>query len=234
MPKLYLVPNTINEANANCLPDYIARAIKDVRVFFVEGPKSGRRLLKSLDAQFPLGDCRFFDLNEHSNPKQVQEYAKILKEGDCAIISEAGCPCVADPGADLVFLAHQNKIEIIPLVGPSSILLALMASGLNGQNFAFNGYLPKDRKERIQKIRMLENRSLKEKQTQIFMEAPYRNQNILEDILAVAQDKTCLCIACDVTGPHQIIKTMSIKEWKKVPLDFDKKPALFLIDAGSI
>src|ERR1035437_170062 len=185
MPKLYLVPNTINEEGGNLLPDYIARAIMDVRVFFVEEPKSARRLLKALNAQFPLSDCRFFDLNVHSDPKQIQEYAKVLKEGDCAIISEAGCPCVADPGADLVFIAHQNKIEIIPLVGPSSILLALMASGLNGQNFAFNGYLPKDRQQRVQKIKMLEDRSKKEKQTQIFMEAPYRNQNILEDILSV-------------------------------------------------
>jgi 16S rRNA (cytidine1402-2'-O)-methyltransferase len=229
MPKLYLIPNTINEASGNLLPDYIARAIKDVRVFFVEEPKSSRRLLKNLDAQFPLADCRFFDLNEHSDPKQIREYAKTLQEGDCAIISEAGCPCVADPGAELVFLAHQNQIEVIPLVGPSSILLALMASGLNGQNFAFNGYLPKSRPERIQKIKMLEDRSLKEKQTQIFMEAPYRNQNILEDILASCHDNTSLCIACDITGPEQIIKTMSIKEWKKDPVNIDKKPALFLL-----
>ena len=200
-----------------------------MRVFFVEEPKSGRRLLKNLNPQFPLGDCRFFDLNEHSNPKQIHEYAKILKKENCAIISEAGCPCVADPGADLVFLAHQNQIEIIPLVGPSSILLALMASGLNGQNFAFNGYLPKDRHERAQRIKMLEDRSRKEKQTQIFMEAPYRNQSILEDVLAVAQEGTHLCIACDITSPHQIIKTMNIKEWKKNPLNFDKKPTLFLL-----
>jgi len=229
MPKLYLVPNTISEASGNLLPDYIAHEIKDVRVFFVEEPKSSRRLLKSLDPQFPLGDCRFFGLNEHTNPKEVHGYANILKQGNCAIISESGCPCVADPGANLVFLAHQNQIEIIPLVGPSSILLALMASGLNGQNFAFNGYLPKGRQERAQKIRALEERSHKEKQTQIFMEAPYRNQGILEDILAVAQDKTHLCIACDITGPHQIIKTMSIKEWKKDPFHFGKKPALFLL-----
>ena len=203
-----------------------------MRIFFVEEPKSARHLLKSLDAQFPLADCRFFDLNEHSNSQQIHDYSKILKEGTSAIISEAGCPCVADPGAELVFLAHQNQIEIIPLVGPSSILLALMASGLNGQNFAFNGYLPKDRKERTQKIKMLEDRSLKEKQTQIFMEAPYRNQNILEDILAVAHDKTDLCIACDITGPHQFIKTMSIKNWKKDPVNIDKRPALFLLGSS--
>ena len=229
MPKLYLVPNSINEEGGNLLPAYIAQEIKDIRIFFVEEPKSARRLLKSLNAQFPLADCRFFDLNEHSNPKQIQEYHKILKESDSAIISEAGCPCVADPGADLVLLAHQNNIEIIPLVGPSSIILALMASGLSGQNFAFNGYLPKDRQARAEKIRSLEERSFKEKQTQIFMEAPYRNQNILEDILAIAQEATRLCIACDITGAGQFIKTMSIKEWKKAPVNIDKKPALFLL-----
>ena len=230
MSKLYLIPNTINEERGNLIPDYITHEIMHVRIFFVEGPKSSRRLLKSLNPQFPLADCRFFDLNEHTHPNELQKYAQILKEEDSAIISEAGCPCVADPGADLVFLAHQNKIEIIPLVGPSSILMALMASGLNGQNFAFNGYLPKDRQERAKKIKELEGRSLKEKQTQIFMEAPYRNQNILEDILASCHEKTNLCIACDITGPHQIIKTMSIKEWKRFPVEIDKKPSLFLLN----
>jgi len=229
MPKLFLVPNTINEEGTHLLPAYIAKEINHVRVFFVEEPKSARKLLKSLDPQFPLSNCRYLDLNEHNDPKQIQEYLKILKTEDGAIISEAGCPCVADPGADLVFLAHQNQIEIIPLVGPSSILLALMASGLNGQNFAFNGYLPKERPERIKKIKSLEERSHKENQTQIFMETPYRNQNILEDILATTQDKTNLCIACDITGPQQSIKTMSNKEWKKNPIALDKKPTLFLL-----
>lgn len=229
LPKLYLIPNTINATSVNLLPDYISQEIKDVRVFFVEEPKSSRKLLKNLNAQFPLNDCRFFDLNEHTKPQAIHEYVKILKEGDSAIVSEAGCPCVADPGADLVLLAHKNQIEIIPLVGPSSILLALMSSGLNGQNFAFNGYIPRDHKEKIQKIRTLEERSQKEKQTQIFMETPYRNQSIFEDILAACQDQTHLCIAIDITGPHQIIKTMTIKEWKKNPLNFDKNPALFLL-----
>jgi len=229
MPKLYLIPNSINEEDGNLLPGYISDKIKEVRAFFVEEPKSARRLLKNLIPQIPLSDHRFFDLNEHSDPAQVQSYVKLLKEEDCGIISEAGCPCVADPGADLVFLAHQHKIEIIPLVGPSSILLALMASGLNGQNFAFNGYLPKDKQERIQKIKALQDRSFKEQQTQIFMEAPYRNQNILEDILTTCLDKTSLCIAVDITGVHQSIKTMSIREWKKAPVLIEKKPALFLI-----
>ena len=229
MSRLYLIPNRINDGAGNFLPDYIAQEIKLLRVFFVEEPKSARRLLKSLNSDFPLSECRFLDLNEHSQAKDLFEYIKILKEGDTAIISEAGCPCVADPGADLVLLAHQNNIEIIPLVGPSSILLALMASGLSGQSFAFNGYLPKDRIQRAQKIRSLEERSFKDKQTQIFMDAPYRNQNVLEDILSTCQDQTQLCIACDITAPDQFIKTMSIKDWKKNLPNLDKKPALFLI-----
>jgi len=235
MSKLYLIPNTINnEEERNLLPDYIAREIQDVRTFFVEEPKSARRLLKRLNAQFPLGESRFYDLNEHTPLKQVEAYIKILQEGDGAIISEAGCPCVADPGADLVLLAHCHHVDIMPLVGPCAIVMALMGSGLNGQNFAFNGYLPRDRHERTRKIKQLEERSLKEKQTQIFMEAPYRNQNILKDILGACQDKTYLCVACDITCSNQIIKTMRIKEWKKNSLNFDKKPALFLVDAASI
>ena len=234
MPKLYLIPNTINEESQNLLPDYIAREIADVRIFFVEEPKSARRLLKRLNPSLSLADCRFYDLNEHTLSKQVGDYIKTLQEGDGAVISEAGCPCVADPGADLVLLAHQHHIDIVPLVGPCSIVMALMGSGLGGQNFAFNGYLPRDRQERKQKIKMLEERSLKEKQTQIFMEAPYRNQNMLEDVLTVCHEQTHLCVACDIASAQQIIKTMRIKEWKKSPLNFDKKPALFLIDAGAI
>jgi 16S rRNA (cytidine1402-2'-O)-methyltransferase len=234
MPRLFLIPNILSKAEGNCLPAYIYDQIKGVRIFFVEEPKSARRLLKSLGAAFPLNDCRFFDLNEHSDPKEIYGYGKILKEGDCAIISQAGCPCVADPGTDLVFLAHQDRIDIIPLVGPSSILLALMASGLTGQNFAFNGYLPKDRQSRIQKIEALEDRSFKEKQTQSFMETPYRNQNIFEDILAACKDMTNLCIAVDITGSHQSIRTMSIREWKNEPVNLHKKPAMFLIGPPSV
>ncbi len=233
MPKLYLVPNSITEQGPNFLPNDIGHRIKEVRVFFMEEPKSGRQLLKSLDPPFPLNEARFLDLNEHTTPREIQDYVNLLKENDCAIISEAGCPCVADPGAELVLLAHHHQIEIIPLIGPSSIILSLMASGLNGQNFAFNGYLPKEKQERVKKIKSLEERSLKEKQTQIFMEAPYRNQNILEDILTSCRANTLLCIACNVTAPDQMIKTMSIKEWKNTPLNISKKPALFLLSAAS-
>ncbi|MDE1921219.1 MAG: SAM-dependent methyltransferase [Candidatus Omnitrophica bacterium] len=229
MSKLFLVPNTISEERYDLLPEYIAPEIRGVRVFFVEEPKSGRKLLKNLDPAFPLRDCRFLGLNEHTSSHDIHSFIDILKKQDGAVISESGCPCVADPGSELVALAHQNRIEVIPLIGPSSIILALMASGLNGQNFAFNGYLPKDRTQRIQKIKQLQERSSKEKQAQIFMEAPFHNQSLLEDILASCRDNTRLCIACDIAGPHQSIKTMSIEAWKKSTVELDKKPVLFLL-----
>ncbi len=163
MTKLFIIPNRISEDMD--VPLWVGPKIERVRTFFVEGPKAARRLLKQLNPDFPLQECRFLDLNEHTPPVEIQKYAQILKEGDSGIISESGCPCVADPGADLVWLAHQNNVEVVPLVGPSSILLALMASGLNGQNFAFNGYLPKERQERLAKIRMLEKRAVQEEHT---------------------------------------------------------------------
>jgi 16S rRNA (cytidine1402-2'-O)-methyltransferase len=229
MSKLFLVPNTISEERYELIPAYIARAIKDVRIFFVEEPKSARRLLKNFDAEFPLKDCRFLDLNEHTSAKEIDAYCDILKQANCAIISESGCPCVADPGAELVSLAHRNQIEVIPLAGPTSIIMAMMACGLNGQNFAFNGYLPKDRGQRIHKIKVLEDRCLKEKQTQIFMEAPFHNQSLFQDILDCCHEERLLCIAYDVSGAHQKITTMSIRRWKQHPIRLDKKPALFLI-----
>lgn len=229
MPKLYLIPNAISDPPVKLFPQYIAHEIKDVRVFFVEEAKSARRLLKDLDDRFPLQDCHFIKLDEHTRAQEMQANVKFLQAGDCAIISQAGCPCVADPGSDLVYLAHQHNIQVIPLVGPSAILLALMASGLSGQHFTFNGYLPKGRPERIQKIKTLQERSLRHGETQIFMETPYRNQGLFDDILASCHDKTRLCVACDISGPHQIIKTMRIQDWKKTSLNIDKKPALFLI-----
>ncbi|MDE2028465.1 MAG: SAM-dependent methyltransferase [Candidatus Omnitrophica bacterium] len=229
MPKLYLVPNTISEERWDLLPDYLGGAIGHIRLFFVEEPKSGRKLLKHLVPNIGLSDCRFLDLNEHTGPKEVRAYINILKQEDGAVISESGCPCVADPGADLVLLAHEYQIEVVPLTGPSSIVLALMASGLTGQNFAFNGYLPKDRGQRLKKIKALEERSSTEKQTQIFMETPFHNQSLLQDILNTCHDKTRLCVAFDITGPHQRVKTMSIHAWKKSQAFLEKRPALFLL-----
>jgi len=228
--KLYLIPTTINEEDIfAAIPMGHRQIVEKIRVFFVEEEKSARRFLKKLIPEFPLPECAFYPLNEHTSPKEIKESIKVLSERDAGVISQAGCPCVADPGAELVSLAHQNGIEVVPLVGPSAILLALMASGLNGQNFAFNGYLSREQGERTKKIRQLEQRSFQEKQTQIFMETPYRNQNIFEDILASADPRTMLSIALDLNGPQQSVKTTTVKEWKKVKPFLNKKPALFLL-----
>lgn len=225
---LYLIPNRISEQISD-LPT-LGAIVAHIRTFFVEEPKSARRLLKELNPNFPLQECRFLDLNEHTKPAQIQEYAQLLKTEDTGIISESGCPCVADPGADLVFLAHQNGVEIVPLVGPSSILLALMASGLNGQNFAFNGYLSKDKVERTARIKTLEKRALQEGQSQIFMETPYRNQSLFEELLAVLSPQTLLCVACDIQGKDQLIRTRTIHEWRKSNIQLPKHPGLFIIN----
>ena len=228
--KLYLIPTTLSDdAALNIIPEFNVKTIAPLRIFFVEEEKSARRFLKKLMPQFPIQECQLYPLNEHTKVLDVQKYLEILAAQDTGIISESGCPCVADPGTDLVLLAHQRNIEIIPLVGPSSILLALMASGLSGQNFAFNGYLPKDKDERIKKIKQLEQRSRSEGQTQIFMETPYRNDALLEDVLAACSAQTLLCVAAVLTSPTQFIKTLPIKDWKNLKISFHKRPALFLI-----
>ena len=227
--KLYLIPNTLtDEAKGDSIASSVAQAIKHVRLFFVEEPKSASALLKKLNPDFPLSECTFIDLNEHTLIKEAGQY--LSQAQDMAIISEAGYPCVADPGADLVRLAHERGIEIVPLIGASSIILALASSGLGGQNFAFNGYLPKDKDERTKKIKALEQRSSVEKQTQIVMETPYRNQHLLEDILSVCNPKTMLCVASDLTGPEQMIKTASVSQWQKSGIKLEKKPTLFLMN----
>ena len=226
--KLYLIPNTLTvEAKGDTIADSVAQAIKHVRLFFVEEPKAARALLKKLNPDFPLSECTFVDLNEHTLIKEAGQH--LSQTQDMAIISEAGYPCVADPGADLVRLAHEKGIEVVPLIGASSIILALASSGLGGQNFAFNGYLPKDKDERTKKIKALEQRSSVEKQTQIVMETPYRNQNLLEDLLSICDFKTTLCVASDLTGPAQMIKTATVGQWQKSGIKLEKKPTLFLL-----
>lgn len=228
--KLYLIPNMLSDAaQPMIIPSYVAENISDVRYFLVEEEKSARRLLKKICPQIPLEGCSFFRLNEHTSAQEVKALFQKIKEEKAGIIAEAGLPCIADPGGELVFLAHQENMEVIPLAGPSSIFLALMASGLNGQNFAFVGYLPKEEKERFKKIKMLEKRSREEGQTQIFMETPYRSQNVLKDVLKVCLPKTLLCIAADLTGEKQFIKTQPVQEWRKLNPLIHKIPALFLL-----
>lgn len=228
--KIYLIPTLISEDSPKgILPPYISEIIGSLRVFIVEDEKGARAFLRKADPAFSFEGCVFFVLNEHSSAKEAEEIFKNIADKDAGVLSESGCPCVADPGADIVWLAHKHNREVLPLVGPSSIILALMASGLSGQNFAFNGYLPKEKEARLQKIKGLERRAQTESQTQIFMEAPHHNQNLLNDILSTCDAETQLCVACDLTGADQLIKTLPIKLWKKENISIHKKPTLFLI-----
>ena len=230
MAKLYLIPTTLtDDGNVNVIPSATIEKVKMLRCFMVEEEKVARRFLRKIDPSFPLQDCEYFALNEHTAAKDTKDFFETHLNQDIGIISESGCPCVADPGADVVLLAHRKNMEVIPLIGPSSIILALMASGLNGQNFAFNGYLPKEKSVRIEKIKALEKRSQEDRQTQIFMETPYHNQQLLEDFLSACHPSTLVCVASDLTGEKEYVKTLSVQDWRKQKITLEKKPALFLI-----
>ncbi len=228
--KLYLIPNLISdESSVDIIPAYVAQAIAHVRHFFVEERKSAEKLLKRLKVAFAFADCEVFLLNEQTSPKDIEQAFGNIVDKDIGVIAEAGCPCLADPGADLVLLAHRRGMEVVPLVGPSSIFLGLMASGLNGQNFAFHGYLPREQAARMKRIKDLEKRSGIEKQTQIFMDTPYRNRTVFQDILASCERGTRLCVASDISSPSAYIKTLTIHEWQKIEPPIHKKPALFFL-----
>ncbi|MGL5681805.1 MAG: SAM-dependent methyltransferase [Marinifilaceae bacterium] len=230
MGKIYLLPNLLGENTLNAvIPQDVQQIIKSIKIFATENIKNTRRYLKLIDKQINIDELVFLELNEHSNFKDIQEYITYIEKGDIGIISEAGCPGIADPGAELVALAHQKNIEVIPLVGPSSILLALIASGCNGQNFAFNGYLPVKSPERGKAIKSFEKRSKTERRAEIFIETPYRNQKLLEELCVTLQLDTRLTVACDITTPTAYIKTKAIKEWKKEKIDIHKRPAIFII-----
>lgn len=230
MGTLYLIPTALSvENDLATIPRYVADTVKPLRLFIVEEQKSAQKFLKKLLPAFPLEECRFFSLNEHSTPAEIKAVFQEISGKDAGVLSEAGCPCVADPGADIVLLAHQNNINVVPLVGPSSIILALMASGLNGQKFAFHGYLPREQEKRGPKIKELEKRSAQEGETQIFMEAPYRNESLFKDIIAHGDPRTLLSVACGLASPAQSIKTRPLSQWKKEGASFHKQPAIFLI-----
>lgn len=229
---IYLIPTTLGDTSetASVIPVNINHIINTIDEFIVENEKSARRYLKKLDIKKPLQEITLYPLNKRTENIQISDYLKPIFEGkNMGIISEAGCPGVADPGAEVVKLAHEKNVQIIPLVGPSSILLSLMASGFNGQCFAFNGYLPKERPERIKKIRELESFVYSKSQTQIFIETPYRNMHLLEDILATCNPNTKLCIACDITLPSEFIKTKKVVDWKKEMPALNKRPTVFLV-----
>ena len=229
---IYLIPTTLGDTDetADVIPVKINQIINSIDEYIVENEKSARHYLKKIGIQKPLQEIILHSLNQHTQANEISAYLNSIDLGkNIGIISEAGCPGVADPGADVVKLAHEKNIQVIPLVGPSSILLALMASGFNGQSFTFHGYLPKERSERIKKIKELEKTAKEKSQTQLFIETPYRNTHLLEDILSSCDNRTSLCIACDITLPTEFIKTKSIFEWKKEIPEINKRPAIFLI-----
>lgn len=229
--KLYLIPTTLGEIDPiSTVPSSVYQIINDIDIYLVENEKWARQYLKKLGIKKPLQEITLHVLNKHTDITELSTLMKTLLEGkNMGVISEAGCPGIADPGADAVKLAHQKNIQVIPLVGPSSILLALMASGFNGQSFAFQGYLPIDRNERIRRIKELEKLVQSQHQTQIFIETPYRNNHLFEDLLKNCSSTTLLCVAMDLTLPDEFIKTQSISDWKNKIPNLHKRPAIFLL-----
>ena len=233
MAILYMIPTTLGESAVNSvIPAEVLSVVKRLRHFIVEDTRTARRHLKKMVPEMVIDDLVFMELNEHSQKTGLETLLQPIFSGfDLGLLSDAGCPGVADPGADLVKIAHEKGIRVVPFVGPSSILLSLMASGMNGQNFTFLGYLPVKPAERSNAIREIERNSAREKQTQIFIEAPYRNARLLEDLLAVCNPQTRLCVAVDLTMESEFVVTKTIAEWKKAVPDINKRPAIFLIQS---
>jgi 16S rRNA (cytidine1402-2'-O)-methyltransferase len=227
---LYLIPVTIGESDLHkTIPAGVSEVVKRLRVFIVEEIRTARRYLRKTDPAFPLDDVVFHILNEHTGKAEHAAFLTELMEGnDTGLMSEAGLPGIADPGANIVALAHRKGIKVSPLAGPSSILLGLIASGLNGQRFAFNGYLPVKQNERIKAIREMEVRS-SEGEAQVFMETPYRNMKLLTDLINVCRGNTMLCVAAGITTAEEFISTRSIGEWKKDLPVIDRIPAVFVL-----
>ncbi len=231
MAKLYLIPNVLSDGNwQNVLPSQILPILTNTKHFIVENIRTARRFMKQVNHEINIDECTFYELNKRTKSSELPGFLKPLEQGfDVGVISEAGCPGVADPGADVVKIAHQKGYKVVPIVGPSSILLALMASGLNGQNFAFVGYLPIKPNERVREITSLEKRIRNNRQTQIFIETPYRNNHLISDLLKTCSPTTLLCIAANITGENEFIATKTIQEWRNKVPDFHKQPVIFLI-----
>ena len=230
-PALYLIPVTLGDtAIDKVLPGYKSEVIASIRHFIVEDVRSARRFLRKVHPQFDIDGSQFYELNKHTAPDAVAGYLKPLLAGNpVGVISEAGCPAVADPGADVVAIAQRKGLKVVPLVGPSSIILSVMASGFNGQSFAFNGYLPVKPDERIKALRKFEQRIYNEDQTQLFIETPYRNGKMIEDILMHCRPQTKLCIAANLTCDDEFAQTRTVKEWKGRVPDLSKIPCIFLL-----
>lgn len=228
---LYLFPVTLGETPIEqVLPTYNKEILLEIKHFIVEDVRSARRFLKRVDRSINIDELAFYPLNKHTSAEELSGYLKPLQAGNAmGVLSEAGCPAVADPGADVVSMAQSLRLKVVPLVGPSSIILSVMASGFNGQSFAFHGYLPVDSSERIKRIKVLEQRMYAEDQTQLFIETPYRNNKMIEDIVKNCRPQTRLCIASNITCEGEYIQTKTIKEWQGKLPDLSKIPSIFLI-----
>lgn len=232
MSTIFLIPCTLAEDATQTIPLYIMDAVKQCQVIFAENERTARRFLKSMDKNIVIDDFEWFTIHK-AEEEQLQQFRQKIKEDkNIAIISEAGCPGIADPGQVLIAAAQQQQCNIKPLVGPSSILLSLMASGMNGQQFEFVGYLPIDNLERVKKIKELEAASLKNNSTKIFIETPYRNNQLMESIVKNCSAQTRLCIGVNITASNEIIQTYTIGEWKTKLPELHKQPAIFLLYAG--
>ena len=228
--KLYLIPSFLGTENANeVFPELNISIIRSLRHFIVEDERTARRFIKRVVPEMVIDELSFKLLNEHTRDAEIGAYLEPCKEVSIGLLSDAGVPCIADPGSLIVKMAHAKGIDVIPLVGPSSIILALMASGMNGQNFAFQGYLPIAKPDRSKAIKTIEKRSQTENQTQLFIETPYRNVQLLEELVRTCSPQTQLCVACDLTLPEQYIKTYSIEQWRTKKPDIHKRPALFIL-----
>lgn len=228
---LYLIPNTLGDGPPlEVLPLLVKKAVEEIDYYVVENEKNARAFIKSIVPRKSQPDLHFNLINKFTDESEIPEMLSPCHQGlDLGVISDAGCPGIADPGSLLVTHAHQQQIRVVPLVGPSSILLAMMASGFNGQNFAFNGYLPIDKRDRRKEIKRLESLSGEQQQSQSFIETPYRNNQMFESIISTLQPQTRLCVACDITLPTEYIKTYTAEEWAKKKVDLNKRPTIFII-----
>jgi 16S rRNA (cytidine1402-2'-O)-methyltransferase len=234
--KLYLIPITLSNPGEttvvpeDVLPHTIKRTIDFVDYYIVENEKTARKFIKSIHPEKKQPDLKISVLNKHTEIAEHNDFIQPLLRGEnIGLMSESGCPGIADPGAVIVKLAHEKGIQVVPLVGPSSILLALMASGMNGQSFAFNGYLPIDKNDKKQALKSFERLSQEKNQSQLFIETPYRNNKLMEDLLQILQPNTYLCVACDITLPTEYIKTKTVNQWKKEKADLHNRPCIFII-----
>jgi 16S rRNA (cytidine1402-2'-O)-methyltransferase len=231
---LYLIPVLLGDTSVErVIPEFNKRIVSELKFFIVENIRSARRFMKKCDPGIDIDSLTFYELNKHTNKKDIEGYLAPMKSGNSmGVISEAGCPAIADPGAEVVAIAQKKGYKVVPLVGPSSLLMAVMASGFNGQSFAFHGYLPIDSSKRVSKIKYLEMQSYKDDQTQLFIETPYRNQKLAEDIIENCKPHTQLCIAMNISCDDECIVTKSVKSWKGNLPDMQKTPTVFLIYRG--